>query len=339
MFITIIKDSLLITSFVLITMMIIEYLSVRSRGKALSFLKGSPSTQIFVAAILGLLPGCFGAFTAVSLFTHGIINFAGLVTAMIAATGDEAFVMIAMIPGSAIKVFVIVFITAIVTGLFINLFIKKSKPVFTGFDHLQIHQDEPEYPGLHKNSGWKDLKKISFQKSLLLIIGVLFLLSFFIGLFELDSFFEKAIFIGFVILGLIIVVIVPDHFLQEHIWDHIFKKHLLRIFLWTFGALLFINVIMNYLHIEAWIKSNQLIILLVAVLIGIIPESGPHIIFITLFAEGAIPLSILVANSIVQDGHGALPLLAESKRSFLLLKATNMAVGFIIGISGYFFGW
>jgi len=75
------------------------------------------------------------------------------------------------------------------------------------------------------------------------------------------------------------------------------------------------------------------------VLVGIIPESGPHIIFITLFINGNIPFSILLANSIVQDGHGALPLFAESKRSFVLMKLINVIIGFIIGFIGIMAGY
>jgi hypothetical protein len=75
-------------------------------------------------------------------------------------------------------------------------------------------------------------------------------------------------------------------------------------------------------------STNTFTILILAVLLGIIPESGPHILFVTLFASGNIPFSILLANSIVQDGHGALPLLAESKKSFLVMKAVNVLVDF-----------
>jgi hypothetical protein len=46
-----------------------------------------------------------------------------------------------------------------------------------------------------------------------------------------------------------------------------------------------------------------------------------------------------MANSIVQDGHGMLPLLAESKKSFLWVKIINIIVGLIVGLSGYFFYW
>ena len=140
-------------------------------------------------------------------------------------------------------------------------------------------------------------------------------------------------------MGLFIIITAPEHFLNEHLWQHIFKKHLLKIFLWTFGALFFIHFLLHYIHIESWIKTNQMIILIIAVLIGIIPESGPHIVFITLFASGSIPFSILIANSIVQDGHGALPLLAESKRSFVSLKLVNVGVGFLAGVIGMMLGF
>jgi len=40
----------------------------------------------------------------------------------------------------------------------------------------------------------------------------------------------------------------------------------------------------------------------------------------------------LLVSSIVQDGHGALPLLAQSRKNFLLMKALNMLVGLIVGV-------
>ena len=73
---------------------------------------------------------------------------------------------------------------------------------------------------------------------------------------------------------------------------------------------------------------------LIAVLLGLIPESGPHLIFVTLFAEGSLPLSILLASSVVQDGHSALPLLAETKQGFVWVKAINLTIGLAVGLSG-----
>ncbi|HMB15715.1 MAG TPA: hypothetical protein VKN62_05315, partial [Pelovirga sp.] len=65
----------------------------------------------------------------------------------------------------------------------------------------------------------------------------------------------------------------------------------------------------------------------------------PHLVFLTLYSQGAIPFSILLASSIVQDGHGMLPLLADSRRDFFQVKAINLVIGLGVGLAGYFVEW
>ena len=93
----------------------------------------------------------------------------------------------------------------------------------------------------------------------------------------------------------------------------------------------------SWLNFSEWIQDNLFLVLLIAVLIGIVPESGPHLVFVTLFAQGTIPFSILLASSIVQDGHGTLPLLAVSGRAFIWLKLVNIAFGLLLGLAGLYF--
>jgi hypothetical protein len=96
---------------------------------------------------------------------------------------------------------------------------------------------------------------------------------------------------------------------------------------------------MQFLHMEDWIANNIFLVILLAAAIGLIPESGPHMIFITLFAGGMVPFSVMMVSSIVQDGHTALPLLAESKKSFAKAKLINMCIGIIVGILLYIAGF
>ena len=123
------------------------------------------------------------------------------------------------------------------------------------------------------------------------------------------------------------------HFFTDHIWKHVIRRHLPSIFAWTFGVLLAVSLISSYIDLEAWIKGNTGIMILIAVLVGLIPQSGPHIIFVTMFANGLLPFSVLLANTISQDGHACLPLIAENKRSFayakLLKSVLAIAAGFI----------
>jgi hypothetical protein len=91
--------------------------------------------------------------------------------------------------------------------------------------------------------------------------------------------------------------------------------------------------------VEQWIEQNPLSLLLIACALGVIPESGPHLLFVTLFVEGNIPFSILLASSIVQDGHGMLPLLGDSLRAFAVVKAINLAVGLLVGLAVFSCGY
>ena len=95
--------------------------------------------------------------------------------------------------------------------------------------------------------------------------------------------------------------------------------------------LLVLGILLQHIDIGEWISDNTALMILLATLIGIIPESGPHLIFVTLFAAGAIPFPVLLASSISQDGHAALPLLAESRKSFVWAKLINCGIALAAG--------
>ncbi|MBW2564963.1 MAG: hypothetical protein JRE29_13200 [Deltaproteobacteria bacterium] len=132
-----------------------------------------------------------------------------------------------------------------------------------------------------------------------------------------------------------IIMICSEHYLESHIWDHIIKKHLFRVFLWSFGALLFVHWGLAFWNLDSFIHDHMLWVLLIAALMGIIPESGPHLIFVMMYAQGLIPFSILFTTSFVQDGHGMLPLLSYSFKDSMLIKVFNLVFGLTVG--GIFF--
>jgi hypothetical protein len=59
-------------------------------------------------------------------------------------------------------------------------------------------------------------------------------------------------------------------------------------------------------------------------------------VFVTMFANGSLPFSILLASSIVQDGHGMLPMLAVSRRGFIQVKLINLIIGLFVGLISYY---
>lgn len=353
-FIEVLKNAFLITGLVLVMMLLIEYFNVYSHGRSFQRLGQSRFGQILLGALLGLVPGCIGGFALVSLFTHRIVSFGALVAMMIAATGDEAFILFAVIPKTALLLNVILFVLALAVGFIVDRFVKHFPSPFSP-QHFAIHEHKDEPHG-DTHFGQKlihNLRHLTFQRTLLLAGLLVFVLGMVFGFLDHDHdhvhqhntgflFSERWMNLLFAALSVVVMILITavnEHFLEEHLWGHIIKKHFLKIFAWTFGALLLIQYGLQYFDVVHWVTENPLPILLAAVLIGIIPESGPHIIFITLFASGHIPFSILLANSIVQDGHTTLPLLAESKRGFLWAKLINVAVGLLVGFAGYILGF
>jgi hypothetical protein len=133
------------------------------------------------------------------------------------------------------------------------------------------------------------------------------------------------------VFGAFVVATVPDHFLRDHLWGHVALHHVPRIFAWTGAVLVGLALLEQLAGIGVVTAANPWALLLVGTLVGLIPESGPHLVFVTLYVAGTLPLSILVASSVVQDGHGMLPLLAESRGDFLRVKLVNLAVGLAVG--------
>jgi hypothetical protein len=290
------------------------------------------------------------------------------VAGMITTFGDEAFVLFAYSPLWTLKLMLALTAIGIVVGLLTHWATKnhtfesrKSHP----FKLHHAHNETPcEAEGHHHHEtpqlSFRNIKNLSFQRALLIFGLLIYIIVMITGISEHDhsalplplgaigktaehgGHIEVFVFILLALLVLAVVMLSSEHFLQSHLWEHVIKRHFLSVFLWTFGVLLLLHILYHFVDIHSLVAEHQwamLAILLLAILIGFIPESGPHLIFVVLFFSGTIPFSILLANSIVQDGHGALPLLAESRKNFLYMKLITAAAGLIVGLVGYGLGF
>jgi hypothetical protein len=269
-----------------------------------------------------------------------VLSLGAVVAAMIATSGDESFVMLSMIPGTAVIIFSILFAMGIAAGVLTDvLFGEKAVKWARAGHEFDLHEEElcRCFPRGHIAEQWRYCTLARGTLSLVLFLFVFGLISGQLGP-PVWNWVKVSLLLTSGI-GLFIVSTVPDHFLEEHLWEHVAKVHVPRVFLWTLGALLLMHLLVDYFHLAGWMRENQLTLLTIACLVGLIPESGPHLVFLTLFTEGAVPFSILLASSIVQDGHGMLPLLAESRMNFFRIKTINFFVGFLVGVLGYLVGW
>lgn len=415
LFTDVLRNSVLITGLVIIMMLMIEYFNIHSHGKWFLKLNGSKFRQILLGSLLGLIPGCIGGFAAVSLFTHNLISLGALSAMMISSSGDEAFIILALMPEEGLLLFLILFLIAIVTGVLVDYVFFKKPQKHLCPDKFEIHaSDGNNIPSIFKASSYRVMLHPSKERIIILLGIALFIGAVIMGTLEHDHAGEGHMhshgettatvaqsghehmhavadehlheaagghahdaadthphsiagahthdatdehlhgmagehghlsgfnilnerWINFVfavisIITLFFTATAKEHFIKEHLWKHVIKRHLVSIFLWTFGTLLVCQVGLQYLDVEHWISKNMLLVILLAVAIGIIPESGPHMVFITLYVQGLLPFYVLLINSMVQDGHTTLPLLAESKSAFFKAKTINIVMGLLVGI-------
>lgn len=409
----ILRNSILITGLVVVMMMMIESLNIESKGMLFKGLRRTKVGQVVIGALLGSIPGCMGGFATVSLYTHRLFSFGALVAMMIASSGDESFVMLAMIPDQALILFAVLFVIAVIVGILTDIVYDRVHAKHCDkhnhescgaktdcHDGYVVHEhvgccDEslPCKPASHNHKRHYGWKRIVMFIGLAIFIAALgtgqlghdhsaheghvhhehpSVPSGLMGqkdkgdvpfasertdgadcgehchhhdhpsgdaeseggTFHIDLLSEdwmNVLFAGLSVIVLFVLLFASDHFVEDHLWNHIVKRHLPTIFAWTFGVLLVLGIGLQYIDIERWISDNVAVMILLATLIGIIPESGPHMIFVTLFAAGVVPFPVLLASSISQDGHASIPLLAESKKSFLWAKLINCAVALAAG--------
>ena len=334
------QHGIVITILVFVMMMSIDYLNVLTKGKMDIIIKGGLFRQYVTASFLGTTPGCLGAFMNISFYVHGLISFGAITGGMIATSGDEAFVMIAMFPRKAFFLFFLLFVLGIFSSYAIDKILPKLKlKVSKGCEYSIPHFDV-ECRCLGFREVLYNLKNVSLIRFLMLALLAGAFYSYATGLMGPEIWdWEKTTFISILIIAGFIIVTVPDHYLEDHIWKHIAKKHLWKIFFCSFGALLAIDIGLKFWDIESFVNNHMVWVLLFAGLISMIPESGPHLVFVMMFANGLIPFSVLLTSTIVQDGHGMLPLLSYSIKDFFLIKLFNLAIGLGIGFLIYSFGF
>jgi len=267
-FLKIFLETLKIVGIVTVLMIVIEWLQIKFEDKIKNTLIRNPISQIVGSSLLGAIPGCIDAFLVVSLYSHGLVGFGALVAVMLSTAGDEAFVMLATTPKTALLIFAICAVFGIIGGYIIEkissiINLKRAEPC-----PIEIHKEEYNI----------------------------------------------------------------KHFFKEHVYNHILKKHITKLFLWIFFTLVVIQFLIQYFDLKSILPKNKLLLIILAALIGIIPESGPHLLFLTLYSQGLIPFSVLLVSSLSQDGHGLLPLLSYSVKDTIKVQIFTTLFSLLVGL-------
>ena len=258
----ILKEACVITLVVTALMLAIEALDFALKGRMLAGLRRTRAGQVLASGLLGVIPGCAGGYVSVSMYARGMFSFGALLSMMVATTGDEAFLMLALVPKQALLIFGALLLLGLFVGWTADAISKRRKG---GVQYIEdINKDDHD----------------------------------------------------------------EGNTLKERLL-HILP-HALKVFLWTFGVLLAVGFLEQHVDLGEWVKSHPALSIGIAILVGLIPQSGPHMAFVTMFADGLLPLPVLIANCIVQEGHAGLPLLSESKGAWLRAKLIKVVLAIVI---------
>ena len=343
----IVKHALMITVFVFVMMLLVDFIDTASERRMTKMMHGGLWRQYTLASFLGSTPGCLGAFMNVSLYVHGMISFGAIVGGMIATSGDEAFVMLTQFPVTAFALFGLLFLFGILFAWISDKLVPVVGlvPCASCIEHECDQCSNGDGDSLEDSNIFKpkniisNVLNLSFARFLLLAFIGSFLMLVAMGTIGPISWnWKRVTFVGLSMISLYIAAVCSEHYLYSHIWDHIIKKHLLRVFLWSFGALFFVHWGLAFWDMETFVSQHMMLVLFVGALLGIIPESGPHLVFVMMYAQGLIPFSVLFTTSFVQDGHGMLPLLSYSIKDSILVKVMNLTFGLTVGTALFALG-
>ena len=217
----------MVTGFVFVMMLVIEYVNVLTSGAWGPGLARNRWGQYLLAAALGVVPGCLGAFAVVAMYSHRLLSLGAVVAAMIATAGDEQFVMLALVPRQAVLIFAACFALGIAVGALVDA--AGGKRFAAGAlccDGLEIHERErerwPLFDPAAIRAHWRDC---SAARGILATVLVLFLAGVIAGQVEPEgwSWVRVTLAVSSAV-ALFIVATVPDHFLEEHLWRHVAKR-------------------------------------------------------------------------------------------------------------------
>ncbi|MDC1096027.1 putative manganese transporter [Pelagibacteraceae bacterium] len=328
-----------VSVFVGFTLFIFIGMDVLTKFNISYVLDKTKNYHVFMASLLGALPGCGGAIIVVTQYIQGRISFGSLVAVLTATMGDAAFLLLATEP---------------FTGLFIFA-LGASVGSLTGYIVDKIHGESYLQGNSKLKVEFEKLKK-TFISKFNIFWTLIFLPGFVIGLFVAFQ------------LDLDVILKIPKGF--SLVASLGLAGAILSIFMWSLNPLsdfqcstdrtrnLLSRVVDTTNFVTTWVICGFLVfeifmyitsfdlktffdiwlpfVPLMAILFGFLPGCGPQIVITTFYLNGFIPLSAEIGNAISNDGDALFPAIALAPKAAIIATLYSSIPAFIFAY-GYMF--
>lgn len=285
--------------------------------------------QVPIAALMGATPGCGGAVMVVAAYSARKVSFGALVAALCATMGDAAFLLIAVKPEAAAVLLPTQFVVGTLSGWLIDRFLKADyRPVAATSCEIA-----PRIGGLR----WRDLAYLAALAPAL-AIGIAGVAGTDVThLFGLPA--DIVALTGMAI-GLAIWVMSPVKAMTHPADPPVTRmaEETAFISVWVLAAFLIYAWAETFagLDIAALLSGVALLLPFMGAVIGLIPGCGPQVIVATLYINGAVPFSALVANAISNDGDALFPAIALAPKAAIMATLWSTVPALIVAYGFHF---
>ena len=294
------------------------------------FLRQRTRLQIPIAALLGMSPGCAGAIVVTAAYSSGNVSLGALVAALTGTMGDAAFLLIATKPVAAAVLLPVSLVAGIITGLVVDRFHKKHIAGRT-----TVSCDPRTRIGPVRRRDWL------FLALAVPGFGLGLLDAFQVQLGVQASFWALVWTLAGMAVLLLVWLVSPMGAVSNPEDPPLVRvvEETSFITVWVLGAYLAYGYVEAFsgLDIGAMFATVAVLMPLIGTLIGFIPGCGPQILVATLYINGLVPFSALVANSISNDGDALFPAIALNPRAALIATVYTSFPAVVVGYGFYFF--
>ncbi|PAJ73953.1 hypothetical protein CJF42_12915 [Pseudoalteromonas sp. NBT06-2] len=336
-----------VSVFVAGTLFLYYYLADKFPQLELAYVrKNAPGLEVPISALLGALPGCGGAIIVVTQFTKRQASFGSVVAVLTATMGDAAFLLLATRPFDGM----IVLSTGLTVGIISGYIVNKIHSV----DYLAPKHNSQSYNqnDIHDTSikfAGRVFWRIVFIPSLIIALLLAFQYDFNkISLIasEVNILFGAAC--ALIVVSFWAFTSKGETYQELTAEDDLQNKpsRLNRVMqdthfvtAWVVAAFVLYELTMLFLGLDlkTWFMNYAVLAPLIGLLIGLLPGCGPQIVVTTLYIQGVIPFSALMANAISNDGDALFPAIALAPKAAFMATLYSTIPAFIVGYSVYYF--
>lgn len=302
-------------------------------------------------ALLGVIPGCGGAILLVPLYRRGTISFGTIVAALVATMGDSSFVLIAAAPRTAVVVHIVLLLAGVATGVLVDLLRfsppRTALPIGAVSDRVPstvgaaaavpnisgrgvfVRRPSPTLVAFWSLIGAGSIVSLPLLAQVTDPTGLARMVGVDVHLLLGATGSAAMVALALASRGRAHVCVVPG---SNRVALRDAARETARVTAWVVVAFVAFEVLMLLPTLDPSVLPVAGLTGVVAgAIVGLVPSCGPQIVLTGLYTQGALPVAVLLANALSQDGDALLPLLATDRRAALVAAALTTFPGVVIG--------